>query len=339
MSFRRERYVPRGGPDGGDGGRGGDVILRATHRRNTLVELRGRAVWQAKGGQPGSARRRTGASADPVIIEVPVGTRVFEAGGSQVLADLLEDGAEWVAAAGGHGGLGNWHFKSSTNRAPRRTTSGGPGEELRLRLELMLLADIGLLGFPNAGKSTLLARLSAARPRIADYPFTTLAPGLGVVEMGVDGSFVIADIPGLVQGAADGIGLGHRFLRHLGRTRLLLHLVSVAEHDEVEVGLDPLARYRAVREELAAYDEQVPGLELQQRPELLVLSKVDAVSEERLAEVRAAIAASAGEGRTVLELSSVSGTGMAALRAAAWAAVVAVRAASDETQGDERADW
>ena len=195
-SFRRERFVPFGGPDGADGGRGGDVILEATSRKNTLQHLRGKSIWKARSGQPGRTRNCTGACADPVIVPVPVGTRVYCDESGEQLMDLTEDGQTWVAAKGGARGLGNLRFKSSVNRAPTRFTHGKPGEDRRLRLELLLMADVGLLGFPNAGKSTLISRISAARPKVADYPFTTLAPSLGVVDMGIDGAFTVADIPG-----------------------------------------------------------------------------------------------------------------------------------------------
>jgi GTP-binding protein len=201
-SFRRERHVPFGGPDGGNGGRGGDVILVATNRKNTLQELRGHAIWKAKSGSQGSPRNCTGAAAKSVIIYVPCGTRIFDDSTNEQLIDLTDDGQSWVSAKGGNGGLGNLCFKSSVNRAPRRFTQGKPGEVKKLRLELILMADIGLLGFPNAGKSTLISRISAAKPKVADYPFTTLVPSLGVVDMGIEGSFVVADIPGLIRGAS-----------------------------------------------------------------------------------------------------------------------------------------
>ncbi len=278
-SFRREKYVPMGGPNGGDGGRGGDIVLVATHRKTTLLELKGKAVWRAKHGERGRGSQQTGACAKPVEIMVPVGTRVFDEETQEVLADLTEDGERWIAAEGGHGGLGNMHFKTSTNRAPRKTSPPGPSVERHLRLELMLMADVGLLGFPNAGKSTLISHVSAAKPRVADYPFTTLVPSLGVVDMGFDGTFTVADIPGLIEGASDGTGLGHRFLRHVSRTRLLLHLVSASEHDEGHVHAgdpetpDPLRRYRAIRLELEAYDP-----ELSKRDEIVILTKSDSMS-------------------------------------------------------------
>jgi GTP-binding protein len=307
-SFRREKYIPYGGPDGGDGGRGGDVVFVATRDRNTLLHLKTKPLWEAERGTHGKGKQMTGRSGTPLEVEVPIGTRVFDAETKNLLADLTADGERWIAAEGGSGGLGNMRFKSSTNRTPRERTSGKPGEERTLDLELMLMADVGLLGFPNAGKSTLVSRLSAARPRIADYPFTTLEPSLGVVDVGGDRSFVMADIPGLIEGSADGAGLGHQFLRHLGRTRLLLHLVSLSPVD----GEDVLARYRAIRAELEAYGEHLAG-----RPELVVLTKVDAVDDET---ARAAIGAFAASGiEAPMVISAVAGTGLSELRSAVWA--------------------
>ncbi|RME24640.1 MAG: GTPase ObgE [Deltaproteobacteria bacterium] len=314
-SFRREKFVPFGGPDGGDGGRGGDVVLVATHRRNTLLELRSRPVWKAQAGQPGRGAQRTGRNGDDCVIEVPVGTRVFDDDTGEVIADLTEDGQRVVVAPGGHGGRGNVHFKSSTNRAPTRKTPGGPSVERVLRLELLLMADVGLVGFPNAGKSTLIRTISAARPRVADYPFTTLVPSLGVVDLGLDGSFVVADIPGLIRGAAEGAGLGHQFLRHIQRTRLLLHLVSLEptglDGKSVVVDEDPptacLARYDAIRAELAAFDP-----ELGHRRELVVLTKADLASAETIETIRGAFADRVGADRVEV-ISAVTGAGRDAL--------------------------
>ena len=306
-SFRREKDVPYGGPDGGDGGRGGDVVFVATRDRNTLLHLKTKPLWEAERGSHGKGKQMTGRSGTSLEIEIPIGTRVFDAETKNLLADLTADGERWIAAEGGAGGLGNLRFKSSTNRAPHQRTSGKPGEERALDLELMLMADVGLLGFPNAGKSTLVSRLSAARPRIADYPFTTLEPSLGVVDVGGDHSFVMADIPGLIEGSAEGAGLGHQFLRHLGRTRLLLHLVSLSPVD----GEDALARYRAIRAELEAYGEH-----LSSRPELVVLTKLDVVDEDA---VRSTIRAFATAGiEAPIAISAVTGAGLPDLRAAVW---------------------
>ena len=264
-SFRREKYVPLGGPDGGDGGAGGDVILVADPGLNTLADFRHARTFRAQNGQPGAGRQKTGRGGDDVRIRVPLGTLVYDGGTGELIGDLTEPESELLVARGGRGGLGNVHFKSSTNRAPRRTVPGGAGERRQLRLELQVLADVGLLGLPNAGKSTLLSRLSAAHPRVADYPFTTLYPHLGVVRMGPDSSFVMADIPGVIEGAAEGAGLGLQFLRHLSRTGLLLHLVEI----------EPLAgsaveQVREVEAELEKYSSELAG-----KPRWLVFTKAD----------------------------------------------------------------
>jgi GTP-binding protein len=319
-SFRREKYIPYGGPDGGDGGRGGDVVFVATRDRNTLLHLKTKPLWEAERGAHGKGKQMTGRSGTSLEVEVPIGTRVFDAETKNLLADLTADGERWIAAQGGSGGLGNMRFKSSTNRTPRERTPGKPGEERTLDLELMLMADVGLLGFPNAGKSTLVSRLSAARPRIADYPFTTLEPSLGVVDVGGDRSFVMADIPGLIEGSAEGAGLGHQFLRHLGRTRLLVHLVSLSPID----GDDVLARYRAIRAELEAYGEHLAG-----RPELVVLTKLDAVDEETVRQAIQAFAASGIE--APMAISPVTGTGLSELKSAVWSRLQSMTAA--ETPG------
>lgn len=267
MSFRREAYVPRGGPDGGDGGRGGDLIVRASTRKNTLVDLRRNKRYAAKSGQPGRTKNMTGARGAPLVIDVPVGTVLYDADTDAVLADLAEAGNEWILR-GGEGGLGNPHFKSSTHRTPRKATPGKPGEEVHLRLELKLLADVGLLGFPNAGKSTLISTISSARPRVADYPFTTLVPNLGVVKLGWETSFVVADIPGLIEGASEGAGLGHQFLRHVERCQTYVHLVAA----DAEEG--PVARFEKLVEELSAYAD-----DLVDRPQIVVLSKIDVLDD------------------------------------------------------------
>jgi GTPase len=280
VSFRRERLIPFGGPDGGDGGKGGDVVLIATNRRSSLLELRGHAIWKANNGVNGGKKNCKGASAKRVEIFVPVGTRIYDDKTGEQIIDLVEHEQEWLAAKGGYGGLGNTRFTSSVNQAPRKFTYGKPGEECRFRLELILMADVGLLGYPNAGKSTLISSISAAKPKVADYPFTTLVPSLGVVDMGVSGSFVVADIPGLIEGAAQGVGLGLQFLRHVQRNRLLLHLVSLGEDEDVE----PAERYQILRKELAAFD-----IEIAQKPEIIVLTKIDVANEERHKKVKETI--------------------------------------------------
>jgi GTPase len=266
VSFRREKYVPRGGPDGGDGGNGGSVIIRAEEGVDSFAALAHRKHWRAKNGGPGQGAQRHGASASDLIIRVPPGTIVYDGKRGFLLKDLTGAGEEVVAALGGRGGKGNVRFKSSVNRAPRQSTPGGEGEARTLRLELKIIADVGLVGKPNAGKSTLLSRLSRAQPEIAAYPFTTKTPNLGRVQIDYDRSFVMADIPGLIEGAHKGIGLGHEFLRHIQRAGILVHLIEPEPMD----GTDPLSNYRAIREELERFDEELGG-----RPEILVVTKAD----------------------------------------------------------------
>lgn len=276
VSFRREKYVPRGGPDGGDGGNGGSVFAVADRNINTLVEYRFARIHRARDGERGRGRQCSGKSAGDVILRVPAGTVIKDLDSGETVADLAEHEQTAVLARGGKGGLGNVNFKSSTNRAPRKATPGGPGEHRSLHLELKVLADVGLLGMPNAGKSTFIRAVSAARPKVADYPFTTLHPHLGVVRVGVDRSFVIADIPGLIEGAAEGAGLGHQFLRHLARTRLLLHIVDAAP---LEAGADPARDARSIVAELKKFDTA-----LYRKPRWLVLNKMDMLpAEERKA--------------------------------------------------------
>ena len=278
-SFRREKFVPRGGPDGGDGGRGGSVYAEADENTNTLVEYRFVKRYQAKNGEKGHGSDRYGAGADDITLKMPVGTLIRDIDTGEIVADLTHHGQRVCLARGGKGGLGNIHFKSSVNRAPKQSTPGEEGEARSLMLELKVLADVGLLGMPNAGKSTLITAVSAARPKIADYPFTTLHPNLGVVRIDENHSFVMADIPGLIEGAAEGAGLGHRFLKHLSRTGLLLHVVDLAPFDEAT---DPAAEALAIINELRKYDE-----ELFDKPRWLVLNKLDMLSEEE-AQTRAA---------------------------------------------------
>ncbi len=306
VSFRRESYVPRGGPDGGDGGKGGSVVFRATTHRNTLIDFRFNKTYRAPDGRPGQKKGMTGADGGDLVLFVPVGTLLHDADTEALLADLAEDGAEW-RLTGGRGGKGNTFFATPTHRTPTHAQPGEPGTELRVRLELRLLADVGLLGFPNAGKSTLISRISAARPKIADYPFTTLVPQLGVVDLGQGRSFVVADLPGLIEGAAEGAGLGHRFLRHLDRCRLLLHLVSMDGEG------DPLIRKRIIDDELQAYDA-----ELAKRPQLVVISKIDAAPAE---EVEATLARFRAEGVECTAISAVSGAGIPTLVERLWRSV------------------
>ena len=266
-SFRREKFIPKGGPSGGDGGRGGSIFAIADRNINTLVDYRFARMHRARGGENGRGSDCYGKGADDIVLRMPVGTVITHAATGEAVADLARDGQKALLAKGGSGGLGNLHFKSSTNRAPRQFTHGEPGEEFELKLELKVLADVGLLGMPNAGKSTLIRAVSAARPKVADYPFTTMHPNLGVVRVDQNRSFVMADIPGLIEGAAEGAGLGHRFLKHLARTRLLLHVVDIAPLDE---SLDPVREANAIVEELRKYDEA-----LYRKPRWLVLNKAD----------------------------------------------------------------
>lgn len=271
LSFRREKYVPRGGPDGGDGGDGGCVYLKGSKALNTLVDFRHDRVHKAEHGEGGAGKERRGKSGDDLIIPVPVGTKVFDTETGECLGDIQADGEMLLVAQGGYHGLGNTRYKSSTNRAPRQTSKGTPGESRMLKLELQVLADVGLLGLPNAGKSTLLSAVSSARPKVADYPFTTLHPSLGVVTTDAHQSFVMADIPGLIEGAASGAGLGHRFLKHLSRTSILLHLVDIAPID----GEAPAKAVQTVLSELEKYNA-----ELLEKPRWLVLNKIDCFPSE-----------------------------------------------------------
>jgi GTPase len=271
-SFRRERSIPRGGPDGGDGGRGGSIWAVADVNINTLIDYRYTRIFRAKAGENGRGADCYGKGGDDIVLRFPVGTVIRDAGTGEVIADLARDGERALLARGGNGGLGNIHFKSSTNRAPRQFTRGEQGETRQLELELKVLADVGLLGMPNAGKSTFIRAISAARPKVADYPFTTLHPQLGVVRVDQNRSFVVADIPGLIEGAAEGAGLGHQFLRHLQRTSLLLHLVDLAPFDE---GVDPVAEAKAIVGELKKYDEA-----LWKKPRWLVFNKADLLDEK-----------------------------------------------------------
>jgi GTP-binding protein len=302
VSFHREKYVTRGGPDGGDGGRGGDVIFEAVTHENSLFRLARMRQVQAGNGVPGGSSNKFGAHGEDIVLSVPVGTQVRDAARGNLLADLDQDGARVVIAQGGKGGKGNARFSSATNQAPRHASAGEDGEQRELRLELKLVADIGLLGMPNAGKSTLIARLTAARPRVASYPFTTLDPSLGIMETGgTPETLVIADIPGLIEGAADGKGLGHQFLRHVERTRVMLHLVDCSATAD-----DPVEACQAIEKELVQY----PG-DLAERPRLLVATKIEDDESEQRAE-----ALFAAMDRPGLKISSATGRGLDSLRAA-----------------------
>ncbi len=304
LSFRREKYVERGGPDGGNGGDGGSVYLIADEALNTLIDFRYQPAYQARNGQGGGSRNKTGAGGEDIYVKVPMGTTVVDEETQEVLGDLSAPDQTLLVAEGGARGLGNATFKSSTNRAPRKTTPGQMGDIRRLRLQLKLLADVGLLGLPNAGKSTLIGQVSAANPKVADYPFTTLAPSLGVVRIAADASFVMADIPGLIVGAAQGAGLGAQFLRHLSRTKVLLHLVDVQPEDQS----DPIENALAIEQELAEYSQA-----LIERPIWLALSKVDQLDDADLQDLMAEMAETFPD-RPVYGISALGDVGLDELK-------------------------
>jgi GTP-binding protein len=304
LSFRREKYVERGGPDGGDGGHGGSVYLVAEPSMNTLADFRVARKFRAESGQGGAGRNKTGKSGEDLDVMIPCGTVVHDVDTGELICDLTEPGQRQMVAEGGRGGLGNARFKSSVNRAPRKTTQGTQGEGRHLSLELKVLADVGLLGMPNAGKSTLITAMSSAKPRIADYPFTTLHPNLGVVRVGRLQSFVMADIPGLIEGASEGAGLGIQFLRHLQRTGLLLHLVDIAPID----GADPAAVVKAIAKELESF-----SADLADKPRWLVINKIDLLDESDRAAARDKLIADLGWNGPVFEVSAATGEGTDAL--------------------------
>ncbi len=311
VSFYRGRGLPKGGPDGGDGGRGGDVYLHADTGLNTLVDFRGTRHWRAENGEPGRGKQQYGAAGKDMTIKVPPGSLVYDDDSGELLADVGPDETVMIAR-GGMGGHGNEHFKSSTNQTPRKATPGEPGEEFTLRFELKLIAEVGLVGLPNAGKSTLLKALTRADPKIADYPFTTLSPRLGIAEVDPARRIVLADIPGLIEGASGGAGLGHDFLRHIERTSVILHLLDC----DPPGGATPAQNYRTIREELAGYSP-----ELAEKPELIVVSKVDLLGDDDLArDVVQDLCAQLrlGADQPVLAISSVSGEGVPALLEALW---------------------
>ncbi len=316
-SFRREKFIPKGGPDGGDGGRGGSVYAVADRNINTLIDFRFQRTHKAKSGGNGRGADCYGAGGEDITLHMPVGTVITDTETDQVVADLAQDGQRVLIAKGGQGGIGNLHFKSSTNRAPKQFTRGELGQEFQFKLELKVLADVGLLGMPNAGKSTFIRAVSAAKPKVADYPFTTLHPNLGVVRVDNNRSFVIADIPGLIEGAAEGAGLGHQFLRHLQRTRLLLHIVDLAPFDE---NTDPVKEAKAIVEELRKYDQL-----LYDKPRWLVLNKLDMIAEdERAARVKDFIKRYKWKGES-FSISALNGEGCQALTYAIMAYLDKVR--------------
>jgi GTP-binding protein len=322
VSFRREKFIEYGGPNGGDGGKGGDVVARAVDGLNTLIDYRYQQHFMAKNGRGGMGKDRHGASGADAVLKVPVGTQIYEEDGETLLADLTEIGERVVLAHGGNGGFGNARFKSSTNRAPRHANPGQPGTELTIRLRLKLIADAGVVGLPNAGKSTFLAAVSAAKPKIADYPFTTLHPQLGVVDVG-GREFVLADIPGLIEGAHEGVGLGDRFLGHVERCRVLLHLVD-------GTGEDAGVAYKTVRAELTAY-----GHGLTEKPEILALSKADAMSAEEIKQQVARLKRAAK--KTPLVVSAVSGDGVADVLRALLKVIEEARRGGVETRAADAA--
>ena len=300
-SFRREKFVPRGGPDGGDGGHGGSIWAVADRNLNTLIDFRYKRIFRAARGENGRGSDCYGKGGDDMVLSVPVGTVISDLASGEAIADLDHDGKRALIAKGGRGGLGNLHFKSSINRAPRQCTPGEEGERRELRMELKVLADVGMLGLPNAGKSTFIRAVSAAKPKVADYPFTTLHPNLGVVRVDEKRSFVIADIPGLIEGAAEGAGLGHQFLRHLQRTRLLLHLVDIAPFDP---DADPVRDAHAILDELRKYDPA-----LFDKPRWLVIKKIDLLSEEEREARIAALVAGYGKVARHYAVSAIDGSG------------------------------
>jgi GTP-binding protein len=308
LSFRREKYIPRGGPDGGDGGDGGSVYLVASDELNTLVDFRYKRQFKAKNGEPGKGSNCTGKKGDDLFIQVPPGTMVYDANTEQLLGDISEPDVPVLIAQGGFHGLGNTRYKSSINRAPRQTSPGSPGEVKHLKLELRVLADVGLLGLPNAGKSTLIRAVSSAKPKVADYPFTTLVPSLGVVRVGAYKSFVMADIPGLIEGAAEGAGLGHRFLKHLSRTCVLLHLVDIQPID----GSEPIDAIQTIEQELTKYDK-----DLAEKPRWLVFNKIDQINDESLHNemIQNIVKALKWHG-PVFSVSAISGEGLKELNSA-----------------------
>lgn len=324
VSFRREKFIPKGGPDGGDGGRGGDVIFRASGKLVSLYDFRMKRIYEARNGQGGQGREKTGATGEDLVVDVPVGTLLFEMseeGEKRLIADLAEDGQTMCVVKGGRGGKGNTHFKSATMRTPRFAQPGEENQEKRLRLELKILADVGIIGLPNAGKSTLIAALSAARPKIAAYPFTTLAPNLGVMRDETGKTLILADIPGLVAGAHEGRGLGHRFLKHVERTRFLVHLLSLEEISPQSE--DPWAGFSLLNEELARFDPALAA-----KRQLLAVNKVDLWPEGDVDRLRSL---AAEQGLEVLFISALSGTGLEQLEQRLWATLQKL---SDQTQPD-----
>ncbi len=311
ISFRREKYIPKGGPKGGDGGRGGDVVFFADENVNTLFDFSGQHHWNAPNGEPGRGKQQYGLAGEDMIVRVPPGTLVYDRDTRELIVDMSPAGARHVIAKGGKGGFGNEHFKSSTNQAPKNAEPGEPGEQRRLKLELKLIADVGIVGLPNAGKSTLLSAISDAKPKIANYPFTTLQPQLGIAALDAQRRLVFADIPGLIEGAADGAGLGHEFLRHIERTKILVHLVDIAPENES----DPAENYAMIRRELARYSPT-----LAEKPEIIALNKTDVLDEadaaKRIAKFGKAL--KLGHAEPLLSISAATGAGTREMLEQVW---------------------
>lgn len=320
VSFRREKYVPKGGPNGGDGGRGGSVIIRATAAQQSLIDFKYRSHFKAQRGGHGQGKDKHGAKGADLVVEVPMGSVIKDAESEETIIDLTDEGQEYVAARGGKGGLGNPHFASGSNRTPRLATDGKPGEERWLRIELKLIADIGLVGLPNAGKSSLLAKLSAANPKIADYPFTTLEPQLGVLRDKFSDAYIIADIPGLIEDAHKGVGLGHEFLKHIERTSIILHVVDISDDEH-------RYNHRVIDRELRQYRES-----LSDRIKITVLNKIDLVDPEMVLEIAAEYR---GDGLELIYISALTGEGLAKLRARLITMMEEINQASDEADAED----
>ncbi len=330
VAFRRERFIPKGGPSGGDGGKGGDLVLRGCSQLLTLYDFRLKRLYEARGGQQGMGRDKYGRAADDLILDLPLGTLVYEVNkeddSEKLIADLTKEGREVIICKGGDGGRGNIHFKSSTNQAPRQAEEGFPGEEKRIRLQLKIIADVGLLGLPNAGKSTFISKISAAKPKIAAYPFTTLVPNLGVIDDDFGHKMVIADIPGLIEGASEGMGLGHRFLKHVERTRFLVHILS-AEDLSLE---DPLDGFNMLDEELRIFDEEMAG-----KTQLRVINKIDLLSEEDLASIKAKAEEA---GQKIYFISALHNDGVSELLQDMWDRFNAMNQEEADEQDDDGQD-
>jgi GTP-binding protein len=329
INFRREKFIPMGGPDGGDGGNGGSVIFIADHNLGTLLDFTFQRIFMAENGERGQRKKMSGKSGEDLTLRLPVGSMIYDMDTGELIADMDADGKTLIAAKGGNGGWGNVHFKSSVNQAPRRANPGQTGECKKLILELKLIADVGIAGYPNAGKSTLISRISAARPKIAEYPFTTLTPNLGVVQWGAGKTYIVADVPGLIEGASDGKGLGHQFLRHLERTKLILHLIDPVAH---EPGRSPLSDYHVINRELSEYSPELAG-----KPQIIVINKADALGGEEDAS-RVARELSQEIGKDIHVISAVTGYGVEKLVTFIGAKLAEMKKAEAEAANAKAAD-